>query len=200
MNFLKRWICNVQRWIYTSIAKRTVKSYGTGLRVNGSSKLGRNTTIGKYCNFNGMIIAGEGNVCIGNYFHSGVECMIITQNHNYEGAMIPYDNTYIYKKVTIGDCVWFGNRVIVTGNVTIGEGVIVAAGAVVRAGGKERRVQVIALAREHLPGIKARGARDEMPLTHNTGLIPGFLQHLGIGGLIAVECRSAVIVQEAIIV
>ena len=131
MNFLKRWICNVQRWIYTSIAKRTVKSYGTGLRVNGSSKLGRNTTIGKYCNFNGMIIAGEGNVCIGNYFHSGVECMIITQNHNYEGAMISYDNTYIYKKVTIGDCVWFGNRVIVTGNVTIGEGVIVAAGAVV---------------------------------------------------------------------
>ena len=47
--------------------------------------------------------------------------MIITQNHNYEGEMIPYDNTYVYKNVTIGECVWFGNRVIATGNVTIGE-------------------------------------------------------------------------------
>ena len=57
--------------------------------------------------------------------------MIITSNHNYEGEMIPYDNTYIKKEVIIGDCVWFGNRVTVTGNVTIGEGAIVAAGAVV---------------------------------------------------------------------
>lgn len=57
--------------------------------------------------------------------------MIITQNHNYEGDMIPYDNTYIFKNVTIGDCVWFGNRVIVVGNVDIGEGAIIAAGAVV---------------------------------------------------------------------
>lgn len=72
-----------------------------------------------------------GKVHFGDYFHSGTECMIITQNHNYEGEMIPYDNTYVYKNVTIGECVWFGNRVIVTGNVTIGEGAIIAAGSVV---------------------------------------------------------------------
>ena len=57
--------------------------------------------------------------------------MIITQNHNYEGESIPYDKTFIYKNIKIGDCVWFGNRVTVTGNVTIGEGAIIAAGAVV---------------------------------------------------------------------
>lgn len=45
--------------------------------------------------------------------------------------MIPYDNTYVFKNVDIGDCVWFGNRVIVVGNVNIGEGAIIAAGAVV---------------------------------------------------------------------
>ena len=78
-----------------------------------------------------MKILGGGKVVIGDYFHSGSECMIITQNHNYKGNMIPYDNSYIYKNVTIGDCVWFGNRVIVTGNVTIGEGAIIAAGSVV---------------------------------------------------------------------
>ena len=72
-----------------------------------------------------------GGVLFGNYFYSGTECMIITQNHNYEGNMIPYDNTYVLKKITIGDCVWLGNRVTVVGNVNIGEGVIIAAGAVV---------------------------------------------------------------------
>ena len=57
--------------------------------------------------------------------------MIITQNHNFEGEAIPYDNTYVKKSITIGDFVWFGNRVLVVGNVNIGEGAIIAAGAVV---------------------------------------------------------------------
>ena len=78
-----------------------------------------------------MYINGGGKVTIGNHFHSGIECMMITQNHNYEGEKIPYDDTFIYKEVKIGDNVWFGNRVLVTGNVTIGEGAIIAAGSVV---------------------------------------------------------------------
>lgn len=57
--------------------------------------------------------------------------MIITQNHNYEGTAVPYDKTFIYKNVVIGDNVWFGNRITVTGDITIGEGAIIAAGSVV---------------------------------------------------------------------
>ena len=58
--------------------------------------------------------------------------MIITQNHNFdEGSAIPYDDTYVLKSVEIADNVWFGNRVLVVGNVKIGEGAIVAAGSVV---------------------------------------------------------------------
>ena len=108
-----------------------LNSYGKRLKVNYPCVFGGNVSVGNYCNFNGMQVLGKGIVVFGNYFHSGRECMIITQNHNYEGGMIPYDNTYIYKNVIIGDCVWFGNRVIVTGNVTIGEGAIIAAGSVV---------------------------------------------------------------------
>jgi len=74
---------------------------------------------------------GGGKIVIGNYFHSGIECMMICQNHNYEGECIPYDSTYIMKTITIGDCVWLGNRVIIIGSVNIGEGAIIAAGAVV---------------------------------------------------------------------
>jgi len=112
-------------------AKRCLVSYGVDLRVNNPCIFTGEVTVGNHCNFNGMQVLGGGKVHFGDYFHSGTECMIITQNHNYEGEMIPYDNTYVYKNVTIGECVWFGNRVIVTGNVTIGEGAIIAAGSVV---------------------------------------------------------------------
>lgn len=112
-------------------ALRVVKSCKGGLFVGGVVRFNNNTELGYKCSFNGMIIAGGGKVVIGDYFHSGVECMIITQNHNYEGTEIPYDSTYIYKTVTIGDFVWFGNRVTVVGNVNIGEGSIIAAGSVV---------------------------------------------------------------------
>lgn len=126
-----RFVRLLKRIFYTQLAKMTIESYGSHLRVNNYSRLGKNTVVGNYCNFNGMHVLGAGRVQFGNYFHSGSECMIITQNHNYEGELIPYDNTYVYKNVTIGDCVWFGNRVIITGNITIGEGAIIAAGAVV---------------------------------------------------------------------
>lgn len=44
--------------LYTKIAKMTVRSYGTRLRVNYFSRLGKNTVIGDFCNFNGMKIVG----------------------------------------------------------------------------------------------------------------------------------------------
>ncbi len=100
--------------------------------VGGGCSFSGNIYLGKNCNFNGMKVIGNGTVYFGDNFHSGTECMIITQNHNYDkGSAIPYDNTFEYKTIRIEDNVWFGNRVIVTGNITIGEGAILAAGAVV---------------------------------------------------------------------
>ena len=118
-------------WYYTHKAKLQLKRYGEGLRVNGKSSFSKNVTCGNFCNFNGIRAQGGGNISIGNYFHSGVECMIISSNHNYEGNRIPYDSTSINKTIIIEDFVWFGNRVTVTGNVRIGEGAIIAAGSVV---------------------------------------------------------------------
>ena len=116
---------------YSSKVRMSVKSCGKSLYVSNRCSFGPNTVIGEHCSFNGMKSVGGGKVTIGNYFHSGIECMMITGNHNYEGSMVPYDDTFVYKEVTIGDCVWFGNRVTIVGNVNIGEGAIIAAGAVV---------------------------------------------------------------------
>lgn len=79
----------------------------------GKSVVTGNTVLGKYVNFNGMTISGNGKVWIGNHFHSGPECKIITSIHNYDkGTKIPYDCTYIEKNVKIGNCVWLGTGLL----------------------------------------------------------------------------------------
>lgn len=121
----------VRKYIYTNYAKLVVGKYGKGLVVNNKCRFTKNTYIGDFCNFNGLYIHGSANVAIGNYFHSGFECLIINQIHNYNGCRIPYDDTVIKKDVTIGNCVWLGHRVIIMGGVSIGDGAIIAAGSVV---------------------------------------------------------------------
>lgn len=69
---------------------------------------------------------------IGNYFHSGTNVKIMLGSHDYDhDDRIPYGSGYTYKNVVIDDFVWLGSDVIVSGNVHIGEGAIVAIGAVV---------------------------------------------------------------------
>lgn len=111
--------------------RRSTKACGKDLFIGGKCIFHANIYLGDNCNFNGMQILGKGTVKIGSNFHSGVECMIVSENHNYEGNKLPYDETFVKKEINIGDNVWFGNRVLVVGNVTIGEGAIIAAGSVV---------------------------------------------------------------------
>jgi acetyltransferase-like isoleucine patch superfamily enzyme len=131
MRKLYRIFRRIQGWYYKRIVIHTVKEYHEPLKVNFKTSLNRNTYLGKNVNFNGMKIRGKGEVRIGDNFHSGPECIILTQIHNYEGTAIPYDNTYIKRKVIIEDNVWFGVRVLVLPGVTIGEGAIIQAGTVV---------------------------------------------------------------------
>jgi len=91
----------------------------------------RRTSIGANCHFNGMSVTGNGRVRIGDNFHSGAECLLITSFHNYEGEAIPYDDTSVDRDVEIGDNVWLGRRVTILGGVTIGEGAVIQAGSVV---------------------------------------------------------------------
>jgi len=116
--------------------KRVVKNaleYQEPLKVNGLSVVNSFTKLGKNVNFNGMKIKGAGKVTIGDNFHSGEDCVILTSFHQYDnGDSIPYDSSKsIHKDVTIEDNVWFGEKVMVLGGVKIGEGAIIQAGSVV---------------------------------------------------------------------
>ena len=129
---LQRWYRRCRQLYYTPRIRRKAGSCGKALSVNGKSRVTKNTHLGNNVNFNGMEIVGRGKVVIGDNFHSGPGCLMLSQIHNYdEATAIPYDKTVIPKDITIEDNVWLGNRVIVLGGTRIGEGAIIQAGSCV---------------------------------------------------------------------
>lgn len=128
---MKKLIIKLLRKFYKARVMKRAKGSRKNLIVNGYTTVTNETSIGDYCSFNGLQIVGSGKVEIGNYFHSGTDILFITSNHNYKGDAIPYDKTHINKSISIGDFVWLGSKVIILGGVTIGEGAIIQAGAVV---------------------------------------------------------------------
>ena len=116
---------------YRRQVQKAAKETGENLKINFKSKVNKNTILGNNVSFNGLVIRGNGEVTIGDNFHGGPDILILSQNHNYEGTKIPYDETYIRKKTVIEDNVWIGARCIIVGGATIGEGAIIQAGSVV---------------------------------------------------------------------
>jgi len=117
-------------FVFTKYLHYIAISIGTGVKANGLVRA-KNLSIGNNCHFNGMIVYGNGKVNIGDNFHSGKELTLLTEVHNYNGLMLPYDNTVIVRSIEIGENVWIGLGVYILGGVTIGEGAIIQAGSVV---------------------------------------------------------------------
>ena len=122
----------IKTFLYGYKVIKNAAKIGKDLYVGGKLSVTKNTYLGDHVCFNGMQTQGAGKVTIGSYFHSRIDCLIITQNHNYDkGEAIPYDSTYIYKDVEIGDFVWIGSRVMILPGTKIGEGAIIQGGSVV---------------------------------------------------------------------
>ncbi len=122
----------LRRFCFSMFVRWRSGECGQQIKVNHWSSVTKQTHLGNNINFSGMKIRGKGTVVIGNNFHSGRDCLMITFNHNYDhGDAIPYDSTFIYKDIKIADNVWLGDRVIILGGVAIGEGAIIQAGSVV---------------------------------------------------------------------
>ena len=120
--------------IATSILKKRAKKCGSYVGAARVPHIGSGVslTIGNHASFNGFTATGWGDVKIGNYFHSGTNVKIMLGSHDYDhDDKIPYGKGYTCKQVIIDDFVWIGSDVIITGNVHIGEGAIVAIGSVV---------------------------------------------------------------------
>jgi maltose O-acetyltransferase len=98
---------------------------GARFSKNLKLKIGSNSGLGKDCYLSGEISIGE-NVMM------APEVVILTQNHIVSDVTEPMNRQGSCNlPVTIGNDVWIGYRVIILPGVSIGNGVVVAAGAVV---------------------------------------------------------------------
>lgn len=107
------------------------RKVGSGFRTDEPSVVTETTSIGDNVLAHGFRIYGGGRVEIGSHVQMGMGLLILAQNHNYEGELLPYDDEYIYKDVIIGDSVWIGAQVTILPGANIGEGAIIQAGSVV---------------------------------------------------------------------
>jgi acetyltransferase-like isoleucine patch superfamily enzyme len=84
--------------------------------------IGQDTIIGDHC-----FLDGRAPLKIGN--HVGIASQVLIYNDEHDINSPEYNNSF--GPVTIGDYVFIGPRAIILPNVTIGNGAVVAAGAVV---------------------------------------------------------------------
>lgn len=121
----------IRKFLFTNLSLIRGCKYVTKPNVYGFSMFTKGTSLGKNTNFNGFRVYGSGNIVIGDNFHSGKNCKVITQVHNYNGSKLPYDSTYLTKNIVIRDNVWFGMDVTILSSCEIGEGAIIQAGSVI---------------------------------------------------------------------
>lgn len=112
----------VYRRMDMSIGKNTIINMGQLIIHPQGISIGNNSNINRGC-----ILDGRGTLIIGNSVSISHRVMILSgshqmNSHNFSGEYLP---------ISIDDYVWIGAGAIILNNVHIGEGAVVAAGAVV---------------------------------------------------------------------
>lgn len=115
-----------RRWFYRlffPIGKNSTLMMGLKLRKMQGLQIGHTTNINPHC----MLDTRGGQISIGNYVDIAPEVNIWTLEHDFQDPGFRSSGG----SVTIGDYAWICNRAIILPGVRIGEGAVVAAGAVV---------------------------------------------------------------------
>lgn len=121
--------CELTRPRNVTLGRRSVLEASVVLKlVEPSARIraGENVFIGRGTLFD---IAGE--VMIGDGTLIAPGCFITDHNHGINADSLIWQQPCVQKGVRIGADVWLGAKVIVLPGVTIGDGAVVAAGAVV---------------------------------------------------------------------
>ena len=95
--------------------------------VGNSLTIGNNVGMNHYC-----FIGARGDIIIGNNVIFGPRVSIFSENHNYSDQSRLINEQGVTKgKTIIGDDVWVGANVSIMSGVEIGDGCVIASGAVV---------------------------------------------------------------------
>jgi acetyltransferase-like isoleucine patch superfamily enzyme len=114
-------------WLLIRVARVDV---GTGCAIQRDVKLtGRGgVTIGTRCNINsGVVLDGRGGLTIGSLVNISGGALLLTADHDPRSATFAGRS----RSVDLGNRAWIASRAIVLPGTTVGDGAIVAAGAVV---------------------------------------------------------------------
>lgn len=112
--------------------KLMLASCGSRVNIEQGAIFSPRVTLGDYSGIGiGAKLYGE--VHIGRCVMMGTDVTIITRNHRFDRTDIPMMEQGFEEErpVIIGNDVWIGDRVLILPGVTVGDGSIVAAGAVV---------------------------------------------------------------------
>lgn len=107
--------------------KVTLNRYAYVQGGNGGVRLGDRVEINNHC-----IVNGTGGVDIGDDTLVGPGVRIISYQHRYARDATVRSQPVDAKPIRIGRDVWLGANAVILAGVTIGDGAVVAAGAVVR--------------------------------------------------------------------
>lgn len=95
----------------------------------GMVRIGNNTSFNINCNINASV---GGEIHIGRDCLVGPGVIIHSSNHKFDDLSIPIRfQGHNCADIMIGDNVWIGANAIILGGVNVGEGAVIAAGAVV---------------------------------------------------------------------
>lgn len=112
----------------------SVKNKGKDIRIHGKIRIisPHKLTLGDYVRIGGdSFFFCTGGLTIGSNSQISRNVTIYTANHNYLSPVVPYNNEYIEKSVTIGESVWIGMGVKILPGVKIGDGAIIGMGTII---------------------------------------------------------------------
>ena len=123
---IKKIRSSVGKWLFDNCGTNINIEQGANFGNGRGISIGNNSGLGINCKVRGPLT-------IGDDVMMGPDVMIFTSNHETSRIDTPMrlQGSAKIKPVTIGDDVWIGARVIILPGVTIGQGAILAANAVV---------------------------------------------------------------------
>lgn len=130
---ISSWPCGgVWRHIRYVIVKKMIKHCGKNVNIEHGAQFGLDISVGDNSGIGINCLVGD-HATIGNNVMMGPDVIILTRNHKYEREDIPMRKQGYSRvePVIIEDDVWIGTRAIILPGVRIGQGAIIAAGAVV---------------------------------------------------------------------
>ena len=130
----------------TVIAPRAYLDTGPGGRI----ALGAKCTVNPYC-----VVYGHGGFVTGDYVRIAAQTVIIPANHVFDDPDLPISRQGLRKQgIRVGTDVWIGAGCRILDGVNIGDGAVIAAGAVVH-----RDVEPFAV----VAGVPARFIKSRRP-------------------------------------